>query len=165
MATRAIFAKHIGVQKPAVDQLIHRGIIKEHKPYDGIDIDEARIDYLTHLRSVAGSRTGSAQADLTLSKERARKAKEEADKIAMANAVVRKEMLLRGDVEKAIVAAFARVRAQLLTVPSKAAAEAVSSGSPQLAEVVIRDAIYEVLEELADTTPEKLAASATEEAA
>lgn len=50
MASRADFAAHIGVTKPKVDDLIHRGIIREHKALDGIDLDEAQLSYIKQLR-------------------------------------------------------------------------------------------------------------------
>ncbi len=43
MASRADFATHIGVTKPKVDDLIHRGIIKEHKALGGTDLDETQL--------------------------------------------------------------------------------------------------------------------------
>jgi terminase small subunit / prophage DNA-packing protein len=159
MATQAEFAAHVGISQPAVADLIARGIVKS-AGRNGLDIDDARLDYCAHLRSLAANRSGSVEADLDLSAERARKAKEEADRLEMMNAQMRGELLARADVDAAVGAAFARVRAKMLSVPTKVAAEAMLVDTPAEAEAIIRDAVSEALGELAATSTADLMAGA-----
>lgn len=151
MATQGEFARHIGVTQQAVSDLVSRGIIQA-QGRGKLDLDQARLAYCAHLRSVAGNKSGDPETDLDLTAERARKAKEEADKLEMQNAKERGELLARGDVDAAVVGAFARVRARMIGVPSKVAPLVVSMDNPAEAEGVIRSAVYEALKELADTT-------------
>ena len=163
MASRAEFAEHIGVKNSVVNDLVRKSIIQERSDGTGIDIDEARLDYIAHLRSVAGNKSGNPVADLNLSKERARKAKEEADRLEMANAQTRGELLARGDVDAAVTAAVARVRAKMLSVPTKVAAEAMIASTPAEAEAIIRAAVCESLAELASTKVADLMAQESDE--
>lgn len=162
MATQAEFASHVGITQPAVADLIARGVVESHGR-GKLDLDAARLAYCAHLRSVAGGRSGDVQADLDLSTERARLAKEQADRQEMLNAQMRGELLARGDVDAAVSAAFARVRAKLLTVPGKCAAEAVAVTAPAEAEDLIRTAVCDALEELAATTVADLMAAEGED--
>jgi len=161
LATQAEFAAHVGISQPVVATLVARGII-DAQGRGKIDLDAARLAYCAHLRSLAGGGSGDTQMDLDLSSERARVAKEQADRLEMQNAQLRGELLARGDVDAAVGAAFARVRAKMLTVPSKTAAEVVAMGSPTEAEALIRDAVCDALEELAATTVADLLAGAAE---
>ena len=151
MATQAEFGRHVGITQQAVADLVARGVI-EGRGRGKLDMDEARLAYCAHLRSVAGNRSGDPDADLDLTAERARKAKEEADKLEMQNALMRGELLARGDVDAAVVGAFARVRARMIGVPSKVAPLVVTMDTPAEVESVIRRSVYEALKELADTS-------------
>ena len=151
MATQSEFGRHVGITQQAVASLVARGVI-EQTGRGKLDLDAARLAYCAHLRSVAGNRSGDPEADLDLTAERARKAKEEADKLEMQNALMRRELLAREDVNAAVVGAFARVRARLIGVPSKVAPVVVSMESPAEAEAAIRGAVYEALKELANTS-------------
>lgn len=151
MATQGEFGRHVGITQQAVADLVGRGVI--HQVGRGkIDLDEARLAYCAHLRSVAGNKSGDPDADLDLTAERARKAKEEADKLEMQNAQMRGDLLARTDVDAAVVAAFARVRARMIGVPSKVAPVVVTLDVPAEAESIVRKAIYEALRELSDTS-------------
>lgn len=105
--------------------------------------------------ALAGSAGGDARApdgDLDLSAERARKAKEEADKLEMQNAQLRGDLLAREDVDAAVVGAFARVRSRVIGIPSKVAPLIVGMESPAEVEAVVRRAIYDALRELSETS-------------
>ncbi|MFU8865802.1 MAG: hypothetical protein ACNA7O_17980 [Rhodobacterales bacterium] len=60
-------------------------------------------------------------------------------------------LLDRTDVDAAVTDAFARVRALLLAMPHKCAPLVVGLGAPEASEV-IRQAVYEALNELSSTT-------------
>ena len=163
MASHAQVAEHLDMSRQNATDLFSRGVLPGGRGQGKADIDECRVAYIRHLRSKAGGGTGDAGADLDLASERARLAKEQADRQEMLNAQMRGELLARPDVDAAVSAAFARVRAKLLSVPGKAAAEVVAVDQPAEAEALIRDAVCEALEELAGTTVADLVAAAGED--
>jgi phage terminase Nu1 subunit (DNA packaging protein) len=81
--TQATFGALVGISQPAVSDLQAREVLRQG--------DTGRtwlLAYCQHLREVAAGRDPDGQ----LSEQRARVAKETADKIAMANAVTRREL-------------------------------------------------------------------------
>jgi hypothetical protein len=107
------------------------------------------------LANVAVALAGHAQpaaGELDLTEERARKAKEEADRLEMMNAQMRGELLLRGDVDAAVAGAFARVRARIIGIPAKVAPVVAIMDSPAEVQGVLREAVYEALRELSETS-------------
>ena len=107
--------------------------------------------YTAHLREIAAGRS-NGEDDLDLVAERARLAKEQADAQEMKNAAMRGELLPRADVDAAVTGAFARVRARLISIPVKLAPVVMTVETPTEAQAAIRDAIYEALRELSDTS-------------
>lgn len=80
--TQAAFGGLVGITQPAVSDMQSRGVLRPG--------DTARVwllAYCEHLRQMAAGR----DPDGELSTERARLARENADKVAMANAVTRRE--------------------------------------------------------------------------
>jgi terminase small subunit / prophage DNA-packing protein len=81
--TQAAFGELVGMSQPAVSDLLAREVLRQG--------DTARtwlLAYCQHLRETAAGRDPDGQ----LAEQRARVAKETADKIAMANAVTRREL-------------------------------------------------------------------------
>lgn len=147
--TQAEFGDLIGVTQSAVSDLVRRGVI-QREGKGRIPVASALLAYCAHMRGIAAGHT-SDDGDLDLTAERARKAKEEADRLEMENALRRRQLLDRADVDAAMSGAFARVRARLLNVPSKIA-PVVAPSAPAEAEAAIRDVLYEALRELSETT-------------
>jgi terminase small subunit / prophage DNA-packing protein len=155
MATQADVAAHLFMSRQNASELFGRGILPD-RGRAGADLDECRRAYIEHIRAQAAGRVGSGDGELDLTEERARKAKEEADRLEMLNAQTRGELLARADVDAAVIGAFARVRARMIGVPSKVAPVVVTMDTPAEAEAAIRKAIYEALKELADTSVAQL---------
>src|ERR671913_163957 len=103
--------------------------------------------YCAHAREVAAGRT-SQDGELDIVAERARLAKEQADKLEMENAAARGELLPRGHVVSALQAVFARCRARLLSLPTKLAPLIVGEESPAVVQNRITQGVHEALEEL-----------------
>jgi len=145
-----------------VAQLVKEGVLPraERGRYELAPVVQAYIGYLRErsIRADAGELVDPDALDLAA--ERARLAKEQADGQEMKNAILRRELLLRDDVEAFINSANARVRARMLGVPSKAAPVARTAGSTAEAEAVIREAIYEALLELSQTSIEDMCGDA-----
>lgn len=96
--TQAEFGALVGMTQPAVSDLLSRGVLVADQP--------ARVwllAYCQHMREMAAGRDLSGE----LSVERARLARESADKIAMANAVTRRELIPVSHLE-AVLNAVAR---------------------------------------------------------
>lgn len=139
----------LGVSARHVQQLAAGGIIA--KAERGRYPWSAVTRYVEHLRSDV--RRGPAD----LAAERARLVRARADLAEADLAQRRGELLARGDVDAAVGGAFARVRARLLAIPSSTAPLLVGADMAT-AGTVLRAAIHDALQELADTTPESLMA-------
>lgn len=108
--TQTEFAALVGISQPAVSGLLARGIIRE-----GGTIGQWAEAYCDHLREQAAGR--AAAGDLDLAAERARLAKEQADKVAMQNAVSRGELAPVAAMEAVLAAVGTRVGKILDTIP------------------------------------------------
>lgn len=155
MASRAEVAKHLGVGGAKVSELVAKGIIPAPPGRGQFDIDGCRDAYISHLREIAAGRSAAGEGP-DLVDERARLAKEQADKAAMENSARRGELLERSDVDAAVTAEFTRAKTRLLAIPSKAAPLIIQVDETAEAEVVLREAITEALQELSD--PDELVA-------
>jgi phage terminase Nu1 subunit (DNA packaging protein) len=89
---------------------------------------------------------------LDLDQQRARHAKEQADKLALENAAQRSELIFTTHMADVLGRALAAVRARLLSSSSKLAPR-VNPGNPNLARDLIEREHADVLAELADFDP------------
>lgn len=142
IAGRAL-AQLIGVHERTIRDLADAGhVVKLGKAT--YDRDASILAYCTHLRETAAGRGGAAGV-ATLTAERARLAREQADSAALKNAAARGDMIAAADVKAKWIAILTGVRARILAVPSR-----VRSRAPHLArdEIEIIDSeIREALEE------------------
>jgi phage terminase Nu1 subunit (DNA packaging protein) len=83
-ASQSEFGELIGVSQQAVSDLVSRGVLAV-----GSSAQAWLWAYCAHMREVAAGR--ATNGDLNLATERARLAREQADKVAMQNAVMRRE--------------------------------------------------------------------------
>ncbi|QDY70013.1 terminase small subunit [Qingshengfaniella alkalisoli] len=86
--------------------------------HDAYDLQETVGRYTEHLRSVASGRGGEEQA-LTLTGERARLARAQADAQETKNAALRGELVKASEVEREWADTLRHLRSQLLAVPSR----------------------------------------------
>lgn len=149
--TTAELAKLLGVSEQAVRDHASRDVIPKLAK-NRYERDAAVPAYCAHLREVAAGRQGEDPDAPDLTDERARLAKAQADAQEMKNAQMRGELLPREDVDAAVAAAFARVRARLIGIPAKVAPVVVTMESPAEAQAAVRDAVYEALRELSETS-------------
>lgn len=108
--TQAQFGDLVGISQQAVSDLVRRTILP-----DGATGDEWLLAYCDHLREVAAGRGGSNAMELAA--ERARLAREQADKLAMQNAVTRGELAPAHLLEQVLARAGARAGRLLETIP------------------------------------------------
>lgn len=108
--SRAQFGDLVGVSRQAIDDLVRREVL-----VDGASAAVWLQAYCEHLREVAAGRGGENAFELAA--ERARLAKEQADKIAMQNAVTRGELAPAHLLEEVLARAGARAGRLLETIP------------------------------------------------
>ncbi|TWB19504.1 hypothetical protein FBZ99_101277 [Rhizobium sp. ERR 1071] len=153
MATIAEVADHIDVNTRTAADLVARGVITK-STRSSYDLNVARVEYIRHLREVAAGRE-AAQAvppgKIDGEQERARKDKEAADRLELQNAVTRGELAPLAEMVSAVTSAFARVRAKILTIPSKVAPLIVGETSTVVVRDVVKNEVHNALEELAGT--------------
>lgn len=86
--------------------------------HDSYDLVETVGRYIEHLRGAASGRGGEEQA-LTLTGERARLARAQADAQELKNAALRGELLPAAEVERDWADTLRGLRSRLLSVPSR----------------------------------------------
>jgi phage terminase Nu1 subunit (DNA packaging protein) len=129
----------------ALTGLKQRGIAV-HLAHDVYDLEATVRNYVKHLRGVA-ARWGDEESAGSLTAERARLAREQADSQAIKNAVLRKELVPAVEVVRAWTDTLRAVRSRVLAVPSRLRA-ALPGLTP--ADVVAIDAeLRTALEDLA----------------
>nr|WP_051231140.1 helix-turn-helix domain-containing protein [Kaistia adipata] len=109
-------ADFLGVSKRAISDFADRGIIAK-TGRNRFDLRRSVQLYCDHLRGVAAGRGGDAGD--ALSTERARLAREQADKVAMENAASRRELITVTEVRGEWVAIARRIRNMMMSVPSR----------------------------------------------
>lgn len=110
--TQAQFGDLVGISQQAVSDLCRRQVLRDGEP--------ARtwlLAYCEHLRDIAAGRGG--EGALELATERARLAREQADKIAMQNAVTRGALAPAYLLEEVLARAGARASRILDTIPGE----------------------------------------------
>lgn len=108
--TQAEFGEIVGISQQAVSDLLAKGVIH---PLD--TLGQWLKDDRRRLREIAAGR--ATAGDLDLATERARLAKEQADKVAMHNAVTRGELAPVDAMEAVLATVGTRVGKILDTIP------------------------------------------------
>lgn len=107
----------LGISPAALTSLKKRGLAS-HLGHDAYDLRATVSAYVTHLRGIASGR-GGEEMQLTLTGERARLAREQADAQALKNAQLRGELVAVEAVEREWQDILRRVRAGVMAVPSR----------------------------------------------
>jgi phage terminase Nu1 subunit (DNA packaging protein) len=133
----------LGVSTRTVRELARKGVVERangklavYAAYDSIK------RYCAHMREQAAGRSDST----TLTEERIRVAREQGDKLALQNAVTRREMLPAREVESAWAGILRDVRAAFLGLPSRIHQRLTHLTAHDVAEIgrQIRDTLTEV---------------------
>jgi phage terminase Nu1 subunit (DNA packaging protein) len=140
-------ADHIDLSTVRVHDLFNENVLLKSGKRGGLDLNENRIRYIRYLRSLArGKTTGSGD----LNEERTRLTKAQADRAEL-ELQEKEGELISTDLIKTIWSDYvANVRSKLLALPSKLGHLTQASETYAEAEAVIKEAIYECLEELSD---------------
>jgi phage terminase Nu1 subunit (DNA packaging protein) len=151
--SRAAFARESGRNCGEVDRLLGLGL--PHEVVGNGRGSEIRIPLGSALSWLAGfvldardEPGGGSSPELT--RERARLAKEQADKVALENAVARGELLPAAEVAKVDEVVFTALRDRVLQVESTATVlcDLAVAGKPGEARALLRQAPRDALEDL-----------------
>lgn len=107
MITQQQIAIHLDMTQQAASDLMGRLMID----WRTSSLDEVRVAYIRHLREQAAGRS------IDLSTERARLAKEQADRVAMQNAVTRGELAPAILIEEVLAKAAAKIAGVFDAIP------------------------------------------------
>lgn len=124
MATQKQVADHLDLSERQIRRLVKSGVLPAAKGPGGLKLDDCRLAYVRYLRGLASGQIEPAEAadthDLDLNTQRARLAREQADRVAMENAERRGELLSAEAVRREIVADLLHPMIHLLeTLPDR----------------------------------------------
>ena len=139
-------AEHLGITQEYVSKLKSQGILPGGRGRQKMNLRDARMAYINFLRTKA--RMSPKGSDTSISEEKTRLTKYQADKAEMEVEVLNKGLLRAEEVKEGWVAFVSNARAKLLNLPSKLAHQLVWLDYAQI-EGLINEEIYEVLNELA----------------
>jgi len=125
---QAEFGAIVGISQQAVSDLQSRGVLAP-----GAAAGTWLLAYTEHLREMAAGRGG--EGSLELARERARLAKEQADKVAMQNALTRGELAPAHVLEQVLARAGARAARLLEAIPGELKRRLPQLGSEDIAAV------------------------------
>jgi hypothetical protein len=126
------------------------GLALDNVKPDGFKNDFPAFYMMTGVRALYMK--GGAEQGLDANYERARKDREMANKIEMANMVARGELIREDVVKKFIIDAFTRLRTRMLGLPTKLAIRLVGLKSAIEIQKILDDGIREALAELSEHT-------------
>lgn len=124
--TQTEFGRMVGVSQQAVSDMVSRGVMER-----GESAGTWLIKCYANLREASAGRQ-SEDSDLDLVEERARLASEQADRVAMQNAVTRRELAPVHVIEDVLTQAGAKVAAILDATPGKIKRRMPSLTAPML---------------------------------
>lgn len=136
--TRQIFDKHVREGMPLVSRPDDKG-------------GEYLIDTAEAIRWLINRASGGSGEEIDFNVERARLTKEQADKTAMENQRLRRELLPADEVTYAVTSAFAAVKSRIRAIPPKLAPRLLSKANAAEIEATLAAVIDEALQELAET--------------
>ena len=147
MATIKEVAEHLDLTTKRMHELFNENILIKTGKSGGQDKDDCRVRYIRYLRVLArGKNTNSGD----LNEERTRLTKAQADRAEL-ELQEKEGVLISSDVIKTIWSDYvANVRSKLLALPSKLGHLTQAAESYAEAEAIIKEAVYECLEELSE---------------
>ena len=152
MATIKEVAEHLDLTTKRMHELFNQNILIKTGKSGGQDKDDCRVRYIRYLRVLArGKNTNSGD----LNEERTRLTKAQADRAELE--LQEKEAdLISSDTIKTVWSDYvSNVRSKLLALPSKLGHLTQAAETYAEAEAIIKEAVYECLEELSEDATAK----------
>tara|TARA_Y100000592_G_scaffold48274_1_gene76515 strand:+ start:69 stop:548 length:480 start_codon:yes stop_codon:yes gene_type:complete len=159
MATIKEVAEHLDLTTKRMHELFNENILIKTGKSGGQDKDDCRVRYIRYLRVLArGKNTNSGD----LNEERTRLTKAQADRAELE--LLEKEAdLISSDTIKTVWSDYvSNVRSKLLALPSKLGHLTQAAETYAEAEAIIKEAVYECLEELSEDATTKASLESTE---
>ena len=159
MATIKEVAEHLDLTLVRIHDLFNDNVLMKSGKSGGQDVDDCRVRYIRYLRGLArGKNTNSGD----LNEERTRLTKAQADRAEL-ELQEKEGDLISSDVIKTIWSDYVgNVRSKLLALPSKLGHLTQAAESYAEAEAIIKEAVYECLEELSEDATTKASLERTE---
>jgi len=159
MATIKEVAEHLDLTSVRIHDLFNENVLMRSGKSGGQDVDDCRVRYIRYLRGLArGKNTNSGD----LNEERTRLTKAQADRAEL-ELQEKEGDLISSDVIKTIWSDYvANVRSKLLALPSKLGHLTQAAESYAEAEAIIKEAVYECLEELSEDATAQASLERTE---
>jgi len=148
MATQRELAEHLDLSPKRISELIRDGILPSKMGRSPINIDVCRIAYISYLRKLGGYNKKSGTADIA--EEKTRLTKAQADKAELEVSSLEGQLIPAKLVQDTWADLIANVRIRLLGLPSRIAHHVIIVDTYQEAELIIKDQVYETLDELAE---------------
>lgn len=148
MATQRELAEHLDLSPKRISELIRDGILPSKMGRSPINIDVCRIAYISYLRKLGGYNKKSGTADIA--EEKTRLTKAQADKAELEVSSLEGQLIPAKLVQDTWADLIANVRVRLLGLPSRIAHHVIIVDTYQEAELIIKDQVYETLDELAE---------------
>ncbi|SFJ01535.1 hypothetical protein [Bradyrhizobium sp. Gha] len=150
MATILEVCRWCGISRTTFHDAVRRGVITK-RPRGEHDVREVARALIKDRQAVKGGH-GDLATKLKLSEARTALAREQTAALKLKNAVARREYVSLAVVRREVETMFAILRERLVSMPRKLAS---SCGMREQREVeeVMRDEVYELLEELSKPIP------------
>ncbi|MCO6050630.1 hypothetical protein NGM99_12635 [Mesorhizobium sp. RP14(2022)] len=139
-----------GLSEVHLGRLSKAGTIPEPVSRGKWSVERTVQAYVAYLKA-GGENAEQKREELRLTTAKREKTEAALDEQRMRTARLRNQLLPRDEVLAGITAAFARVRAKLLAIPTKLAPRVLGLTSAAEIEATIRAAVHECLDELAST--------------
>ena len=149
LTTNAEVAKHLDITPEYVSKLKRMGILEGGRGKQSMDLDRARFSYINFLRTKARM-TPKGDADSSITEEKMRLTKAQADKAEIEVNVLNEQMLRSEEVIKGWSVFVGNIRGALLNLPSKISHQVIGLETYAQAEELITNEVYEILDELSE---------------
>ena len=148
MANQREVSEHLGLSVASISELIKKGVLPSKRGRSPLDINVCRHAYISYLRKLAGYHKKSGSGDIA--EEKTRLTKAQADKAELEVSELEGKLIPAPLVQDTWTDFVANVRAKLLGIPSRLAHQMITTENYAEAEKLLKDSIYDALNELAD---------------
>jgi len=147
MSTQREVADHLDLSVKRVSELIRDGVLPSKKGRSPLNIDICRVSYISYLRKLGGYNKKSGTGDIA--EEKARLTKAQADKAELEVEQLEGSLIPAQLVQDTWIEYVSNSRAKILGLPSRIAHQVITVDQYSEAELIIKEQVYEILEELA----------------
>ena len=152
MATIKEVADHLDLTSTHIHNLFNANVLTKSGKSGGQDLDDCRVKYIRYLRTLSkGKNTNSGD----LNEERTRLTKAQADRAELELQEIEADLISTDTIKTIWSDYVANVRSKLLALPSKLGHLTQAAETYAEAEAIIKESVYECLEELSEDATAK----------